>query len=121
MRESFKELPRKKRLYNDSSDQVALLHYIFIVAGINCVFVTLRTVKAISLCEFFMSLRGAKAAGSKPVWRLGGRILATPGINSQSIREFKDGEVGELCKDRNADLEEGHRKKHVGCMFLALP
>lgn len=57
-----------------------------------------------------MSLRGARAAGSKPARRLGDRILATPRINSQSIREFRDGELEELCNDRNGDFKKGHRK-----------
>lgn len=51
-----------------------------------------------------MSLRGARAAGSKPARRLGDRILATPGINLQLIREFRDGELEELCNDRNGDF-----------------
>lgn len=66
-----------------------------------------------------MSLTGARAAGSKPARRLGHRILATPEINSQSIREFRAGELEELCNDRNEDFKKGHRKYHVGCKFLA--
>lgn len=96
---------KKKRLCYGPSHQVDLLHYIFIVAGINCTMpLWPSTVKAISQCEFFMSLRGAKASGSKPARRLGDRIVATPGINSQSIREFRDGELEELCNDRNGDF-----------------
>lgn len=67
-----------------------------------------------------MSLRGARASGSKPTRRPGNRILATPGINLQSITEFRDGELEELCNDRNGDFKKGHRKEHVGCSWLRL-
>lgn len=81
----------------------------------------MRTVKAINPCEgvfffkfYFMSFGSARAAGSKPAWRLGDRILAAPGINSQLMSELRDGGTWRRsAKGKNADL--GGRRQKITC------
>lgn len=71
--------------------------------------------------SFFMSFGSARAIGSKPARRLGDRIPAAPGINSQSISELRDGGTWRrYSKGRNTDLGGRTHKILCGLHVLGL-